>query len=157
MVSLRPNRQIHLDSSVYIAALKGETILAYGGMSRVDLAQLIFDASEAGLVIISTSMVTLVEVRWGVNLSPNSGQFRVDVIDELFDSSSTRFVDVDRAVALSARQIANRYGIRTMDAIQVASAEAAGCDELFIWDNRIVNKFSADPMPGLIVCEPYWE
>ena len=157
MVSLHPNRQIHLDSSVYIAALKGETILAYGGMSRVDLAQLIFDASEAGLVIISTSMVTLVEVRWGVNPSPNPGQFRVDVIDELFDSSSTRFVDVDRAVALSARRIANRYGIRTMDAIQVASAEAAGCGELFIWDNRIVNKFSADPMPGLIVCEPYWE
>ena len=53
-------------------------------------------------------------------------EFRVDLIDELFDRSSTRFVDVDREVALAARRIANRYGIGTMDAIQVASAEAAG-------------------------------
>ena len=130
---------------------------ANGGMSRVDLAQLVFNASEAGLVSISTSTVTLVEVRQGANSSTTSQQSRVGVIDDLFDRSLTRFVEVGRDVALSARQIANWYGISTMDAIQVASAEAAGCDELFIWDNRIVNKFSADPMPGLSIREPHWE
>ena len=156
-MNLPSNRRIHLDSSVYIAALRSETIPAHGGMSRVDLAELILDAGEAGLIAISTSMVTLVEVRRGANSSPTSGQFRVDLIDELFDRSSTRFVDVDREVALAARRIPNRYGIGTMDAIQVASAEAAGCDELFIWDNRVVSKFSTDPMPGLSVREPYWK
>ena len=155
-MSFQQNRRIHLDSSVYIAFLNGETIPAYGGLDRVDLAELIFDAGEAGLIAISTSMVTLVEVRRGANSSQTPGQFRVDLIDELFDRSSTRFVDVDYAVALTARRMANQYGIYAMDAIQVASAEAAGCAELFIWDNRVVSKFSANPMPGLSVCEPYW-
>ena len=156
-MNLLSNRRIHLDSSVYIAALRGETIPAHGGLTRVELAELILDAGEAGLLAISTSMVTLVEVRRGANSLPTSGQFHVDLIDELFDKSSTRFVDVDREVALAARRIANRYGIGTMDAIQVASAEAVGCDELFMWDNRVVSKFSANPMSGLNVCEPYWD
>ena len=156
-MSFQQNRRIHLDSSVYIAFLKDETIPAHGGLTRVDLAELILDAGEAGLIAISTSMVTLVEVRRGANSSPTSEHFRVDLIDELFDRSSTGFVDIDREVALAAGRIANRYGIGTMDAIQVASAEAAGCDELFIWDNRVVSKFSTDPMPGLSVREPYWK
>ena len=155
-MSINSDRQIHLDSSVYIAFLNGETIPAHGGLARVDIAELILDAGEAGLITIYTSTVTLVEVRRGDTSSPNSGQFRIDMIDELFRKSLTRFVDVDRAVALTARQIANGYGIQTMDAIQVASAEAARCDELFIWDDRVVRKFSADPMPGLTVCEPFW-
>ena len=156
-MSTQQNRRVHLDSSVYIAFLRDETIPAHGGISRVDLAELILDAGEAGLITVSTSTVTLVEVRRGGSSSPTSGQFRVEVIDELFDRSLTRFVYVDREVALMARRIANSYGIGTMDAIQVASAEAAGCDELFIWDNRVVSKFSANPMPGLNVCEPHWE
>ena len=126
-------------------------------MTRVELARLIFDSGEAGLIAVFTSTVTLVEVRRGTDSSSVSEQTRIRLIDSLFDRSLTRFVDVDRDVALSARRIANRYGIRTMDAIQVASAEVAGCDELFIWDNRIVSKFSADPMPGLSVREPYGE
>ena len=156
-MGLSPNRRVHLDSSVYIAFLKGETIPAHGGMNRVDLAQLILDAGEAGLITVFTSTVTLVEVRRGTDSLSVSEQSRIRLIDSLFDRSSTRFVDVDRALALSARRIANRYAISTMDAVQVASAEVARCDELFIWDNRIVSKFSVDPMPGLRVREPYWE
>ena len=155
-MSIRSDRQIHLDSSVYIAALKGEAIPAHGGLDRVNLAELIFAASEAGIVSISTSTITIVEVRRGIDSVSVSERSRIRVIDSLFERSLTRFVDVDRAVALTARQIANGYGIQTMDAIQVASAEAAGCDELFIWDDRVVRKFSADPMPGLTVCEPFW-
>ena len=156
-MSSQQNRRIHLDSSVYIAALNGETIPAHGGISRVDLTELIFDASEAGLIIISTSTVTLVEVRRGTDSLTASDQAQICAIDSLFDQSLTRFVDLDHGVASSARLIANQYGVRTMDAIQVPSAEAAGCDELFIWDNRVVSKFSANPMSGLGVCEPYWK
>ena len=156
-MSSQQNRRSHLDSSVYIAALNGETIPAHGGISRVDLTELIFDASEAGLIIISTSTVTLVEVRRGTDSLADSNQAQIRAIDSLFDQSLTRFVDLDHGVASSARLIANQYGVRTMDAIQVASAEAAGCDELFIWDNRVVSKFSANPMSGLSVCEPYWK
>ena len=122
----------------------------------MDLAELIFDASEAGLISFSTSTVTIVEVRRGTDSVSVTEQSRIRMIDSLFDRSLTRFVDVDRAVALTARRIANQYGIYAMDAIQIASALAAGCDELFIWDNRVVSKFSANPMPRLSVCEPYW-
>ena len=156
-MSLLSKRRIHLDSSVFIAALRGETISAHGGLARVELAELIFNAGESGLIAISTSMITLVEVRRGANSLPASGQVRLDVIDDLFESSLTRFTEVDRDVGLSARRIANRYGIRTMDAIQVASAVAAECEELFIWDASVVNKLSTDPLPGLAVCEPHWE
>lgn len=155
-MSFQQNKRIHLDSSVYIAFLNGETIPAHGGLARVDLAELILDAGESGIISVSTSTVTIVEVRRGTNAVSVTEQSRIRMIDSLFDRSLTRFVDVDRAVALTARRIANRYSINAMDAIQVASAEAAGCDELFIWDNRVVSKFSADPMPGLSICEPYW-
>ena len=155
-MNFQQNKRIHLDSSVYIAALNGKTIPAHGGISRVELTELIFDASEAGLITISTSTVTLVEVRRGADSLSASDQTRFRAIDSLFDQSLTCFIDLDQGVALSARLIANQYGVRTMDAIQVASAEAAGCIELFIWDNRVVSKFSADPMSGLSVCEPYW-
>ena len=156
-MSFQPNRRIHLDSSVYIAALKGETIPAHGGITRLDLTKLIFDASEARLIAISTSTATLVEVRRGTDSLAASDQAQIRAIDSLFDRSLTRFVDLDRGVALSARLIANHYGVRTMDAIQVATTEAAGCSELFIWDNQIVSKLAADPVPGLSVCEPHWE
>ena len=156
-MSTQQNRRVYLDSSVYIAALNGETIPARGGVSRVELTELIFGASEAGMITIFTSTVTLVEVRRGADSLSVSEQPQFRAIDSLFHQSLTRFVDLDHDLALSARRIANQYGIRTMDAIQVASAEAAGCDELFIWDNRVVSKFSANPMPGLSVCEPYWE
>lgn len=130
-MNLLHNRRIHLDSSVYIAYVKGETIPAHGGISRVDLAELIFDASEAGLVSVSTSTITIVEVRRGTDSVSVSEQSRIRMIDSLFDRSLTRFVDLDRGIALMARRIANRYSISTMDAVQVASAEAAGCDEYF--------------------------
>ena len=156
-MSLPSHRRVHLDSSVYLAFLKGETIPAYGGMNRVGLAEFIFDAGEAGLITVLTSTITLVEVRRGVDSPSASEQSRISVIDSLFDRSSTYFIDVDRAVALSARRIANQYGIGTTDAIQVASADAARCSDLFIWDNRIVSKFSADPLPGLSVRDPYPE
>ena len=85
-----------------------------------------------------------------------SEQARIALIDSLFGRILTQFVDLNRDIAMSARRIANHYGIGTMDAIQVASAESAGCNELFIWDNRIVNRLTADPIPGLSVREPYW-
>ena len=53
-MGLSSHRRVHLDSSVYIAFLKGETIPAHGGMNRVDLAQLILDAGEAGLITVFT-------------------------------------------------------------------------------------------------------
>ena len=154
-MSLRPNRGAHLDSSVYIAALRGEIIPACGGLSRVDLAQLIFDASEAGLISLYTSTITIVEVRRGPESGPSFDLPHVALIDSLFDRTLTRFVGVDREVALAARRIANQYGINAMDAIQIASAGAAGCEELFIWDNRVVSKFSTAPLSGLNVCEPH--
>lgn len=156
-MSLNPHRRIHLDSSVYLAFLKREAIQANGGMTRAQVARRIFDDAEVGRVYVSTSTVTLVEVRRGVDSPAISEQVRIALIDSLFGRILTQFVDLNRDIAMSARRIANHYGIGTMDAIQVASAEAARCNELFIWDNRIVNRLSADPIPGLNVCEPYWE
>ena len=66
-MSLRRNRRIHLDSSVYIAFLKGETIQASGGLTRVELARMILGASEAGPITVSTSTITIVEVRRGTD------------------------------------------------------------------------------------------
>ena len=156
-MGLPPHRRVHLDSSVYIAFLKREMIHAFRGMTRAVVARRIFEDAEAGRMSVFTSMVTLVEVRRGMDSRSIADQARIRSIDSLFNRSSTHFIDVDRALALSARRIANQYGISTMDAIQVASAVAAGCSELFIWDNRIVSKFSTNPIPGLSVREPYWE
>ena len=150
------NKRIHLDSSVYIAFQKGETIPAHNNLSRVYVAKLIFDGAEAGEVSLFTSTVSLVEVQRGQNVTQESESSISAKIDALFSRSSTQFVETDRDVAISARQIAVRYGIRTMDAIQVASALRVGCHEAFFWDGTIVRKFSNAPLPDLLICEPYW-
>ena len=150
------NKRIHLDSSVYIAFLKGETIPAYNNMSRVSLAKLIFDGAEAGEVSLFTSTVSLVEVRRGENVTQESESEVFAKIDALFSRSSTQFVELDRDVAISARLLAVRYGLPLMDAVQVASALRVGCHEAFFWDMRIVRKFGNAPLPNLLICEPYW-
>ena len=151
------DRRIHLDSSVYIAFLKGETIQAAGGLSRAELARMIFRAAEVGQISVFTSTASLVEVRRGVDSSSLSADDRYRLIDDLFDRSLTTYVEVDRHVAISARRIAVEYGIKTLDAIQIASAQSARCEELFIWDCNVVRKFSANPLPLLRVCAPYRE
>lgn len=152
-----PNRRIHLDSSVYIAFQKGETIQAAGGLGRAELARMIFQAAEVGRIAVFTSTASLVEVRHGVEFSSLSADARYRLIDQLFERSLTTFVEVDRDVALLARQIAVEYGIKTLDAIQIASARPAGCHELFIWDKNVVRKFTSNPLADLRVSDPYWE
>lgn len=155
-MTLSQNRRIYLDSSVYIAFLKGEQIPAAGGMTRVALARLIFGSAEAGRADVFTSAITLVEVRKGNDAPQVSSLDRLVAIDALFDRTSTRFVEVGRVLAISAREVANKYGLNLADAIHVASAMSAGCAELFIWDESVVRKISGSPVPGLSVCEPHW-
>lgn len=156
-MSQRQNRRVLFDSSVYIAFLKGETTPAAGGMTRAELALLFFEAAEEGRISAFTSTISIVEVRRGMDLSQVSNQERIRRIDGLFNRTRTRFVEVDRDVALNARSIANEYGLRSMDAIQIASAQAADCEEMFIWDGNVVRKFADRPLSSLRICDPYWE
>ena len=153
----RQSRRVFLDSSVYIAFLKGETIPAAAGMTRVELARLLFGAAEVGRISFFTSTISIVEVRRGVDSPAISTQTRLRLIDGLFDRTLTRFVEVDRDVALSARSMANEYNLKNMDAIQISSDRAANCEEMFIWDENVVRKFSERPLHGLRVCDPFWE
>ena len=147
------NNRTYLDSSVYLAFLKGETIQAANGMTRVELARRILGDAETGDVQIFTSAITIVEVRRvGGSPQPNVLQAVLDVLDR----TDARLVAVDRSLALRAQSLANDYDIRTMDAIHVASADFANCNELFMWDDSVVRKIARNPLPRLRVCEPYW-
>ena len=156
-MSQRRNRRVLFDSSVYIAFLKGESIPAAGGMTRAELSLLLFGAAEEERISAFTSTISIVEVRRGMELTQLSNQEHIRRIDGLFDRTRTRFVEVDRDVALAARSIANEYGLTNMDAIQIASAQAPDCEELFIWDGNVVRKFSEHPLSNLRICDPYWE
>ena len=155
MTTPRSNR-IYFDSSVYLAFLKGEKVPAEGDRTRVELASLLMKDAEAGRLEVYTSAITIVEVRHvgnnPIGLQPNSP----GAINEVFDKTSTRLVEVGRELALRAQELATRYGLSTMDAIHVASAEFAKCGELFMWDADVVRKIDRAPLTGLRVCEPYW-
>ena len=131
-MTMRQNERTYLDSSVYLAFLKGETKQAASGLTRAELARRILSSAEAGKLEIFTSAVTIVEVRRvgnsPIRFQPNA----LDAINAIFERTSTKMVEVSRELALRAQALATGYGLRTMDAIHLASAEFANCRELFM-------------------------
>lgn len=156
MTTPRSNR-IYFDSSVYLAFLKGEKTPAEGGRTRVELATLLVKDAAAGRLEVYTSAITIVEVRHVGNSPDGSQPDSLDAINEVFDKTSTNLVEVGRELALRAQGLATGYGLSTMDAIHVASAEFAKCGELFMWDDQAVRRIARAPLAGLQVREPYWQ
>jgi predicted nucleic acid-binding protein len=124
----------YLDSSVFIAWIKGEII---EGVDRKKIAEHILNQASRGEFQIYTSTLTLAEVH-----KPRHGTRLADDQDErilaYFEHDFFRLVDVDRNIAEQANRLCREHNIAPNDAIHVACALRAGCDVLLAWDDKLI-------------------
>lgn len=139
-------RKPYLDSSIFIAWVKGEVI---GTVDRGKVAQHILSSAENGKFSIYTSTLTLAEVH-KLRIGPVLPIGDSDKILEYLERKHVKVIDVDRRIGEHANRLCREYGIYPNDAIHMASALRAGCDVLYAWDNRFT-KVTGDL---IIVKEP---
>lgn len=139
-------RKPYLDSSVFIAWIKGEVAK---GVDRRAVVDSILALAERGQFQIYTSALTLAEVhkpRGTERLSDDLG----DQILAYFEHEFIRIVDVDRNIAEQAHKKCREHAIYPNDAIHLACAMKAGCDVLLAWDDR----FNKVKEPSIRIEEP---
>jgi predicted nucleic acid-binding protein len=135
----------YLESSVFIAWLKGEAITqtdADGKViaceNRADIAKHILSLAEAGQFHVYTSSITITEVHKGNNNCKAAPEGDSKMID-FFRNRYFKIVDVDRSIAESAHRLCRKNGLKPYDAVHLACAVRAGCDVLLTWDSDLLN------------------
>lgn len=140
----------YLESSVFIALIKGEVI---DGVDRGEIAQNILDDAAGGRWPVFTSTFTLAEVIKDRN-RPMLTLTEEQRIDDFFKHEYIKLVTLDREIAELARKVARAHNLRPPDAVHLASAIKVEADELLTWDkdNFPINH----TIEGVAIKLPYW-
>ena len=141
-----PYRRPYLDSSVYIAAIKGEK-------RRADLAKHILDDAESGKLQVVGSTFVIAEVIRAKNQPPLSVEDE-RIVDQYVLRESMVWVELDVSLAVEARRLARAHGLKPADAVHLASAIRGEADVLFRWDDRFIK--DGGTVEGINISEPYW-
>ena len=138
----------YLDSSVYIAAIKGEE-------GRVDIAKRILDEARKGTLHIVGSTFVIAEVIRAKGSTAPLTAAQEKVIDEYVFHDYITWVELDVSLALDARQLARQHtSLKPVDAVHLAAAIRGGADQLLRWDDKF--KISdGTSIEGVTVCEPH--
>ena len=161
-MSDEPDR-VYLDACVLLAYVTDEP-------DRATVVQSILDDARQSRIEILTSVLSITEVAY-VPSGADSGiaADEDNAIDELWTPASPiTLVDISETVARGARQVIRRAkhspgaGVRSADAIHLASAELHGCDWFFTYENeakrtrwntlivpKVVEPFTSSPQLGL--------
>lgn len=117
-------------------------------------------AAEKGMITLFTSVLSQVEVAYGINeqinktLEPNIES----KIDELWaDRDVIKIVDYHELIGLEARglmrlAVTRGWQLKPIDAIHLATAKSVNAQEFQTYDKSL-EKFSTDL--GIIICEPH--
>jgi predicted nucleic acid-binding protein len=127
--ALSGTARLGLDSSVFIYFVESNP-------QYVALVREVFRRINAGLVAGRSSVITLTEVL----THPKRGEDRAlerNYRVMLLDSRNFRLLETDRVIADSAADLRARYGLRTPDAIQIATVLQAGCEAFLTNDRRL--------------------
>ncbi|MFZ5451416.1 MAG: type II toxin-antitoxin system VapC family toxin [Thermodesulfobacteriota bacterium] len=125
----------YLDSSVFIAWIKGEVV---NGVDRKDIADHILGIAQKGSFKINISAFTLAEVhkKKGAE-SPKLEPDEDELILAYFEHDFFNIIDVTRDIGEHANRLCRQYSLLPADAIHLACALRAKCDVLLAWDDRL--------------------
>ena len=136
MASQYQYRKPYLDSSVFIAWLKGEVEVGTG-VDRGKIGTHIMNLAAKGEYLIYASAWSLAEVH-----KPRGGTALADDQDErilaFFENDFIRLIVVDRLIGEQANRLCRLYGLKPGDAVHLACALRAGCDVLLAWDGDLL-------------------
>lgn len=119
----------YLDSSVYIAAIKGEVAEPGKGETSAQILQL---ASQT-LFPVFASVFVLTEVL-RVKGHPPLILAEEQAIDKYLSGNFITWIELDIPLARQARDLARLHSLKPVDAIHLSSAIRAGADQLLAWD-----------------------
>ncbi|TDU89186.1 putative nucleic acid-binding protein [Kribbella voronezhensis] len=134
---------VYLDSSAFIAAILAE----HGSEPIIDLLEKV----EQGSITLVAATASLVEVRGGGLSRPADPAVDAAILSRLL-GPNVLLVELDRVTALKARALAQKYRLKTWDAVHLASAIVGGAEVLMTLDTD----FPLDTdVEGVWVCKPY--
>ncbi len=119
----------YLDTSVYIAAIKGE--VAEPGRGDVS-GQIIQLASQSVFPVFASVFVLteVLRVKGNPPLTPSEEQD----VDKYLSGNFISWIELDIPLALQARNLARQHSLKPVDAVHLSSAIRAGADQLLAWD-----------------------
>jgi predicted nucleic acid-binding protein len=131
-------RKPYIESSVFIAFIKGET--QKGNHDCEKVVGSILEAAKRGLFQIFTSSLTIAEVFKNKKSIGLTEQQNAD-LRPYFREAYIQLIEVDRAIGERANELCRTHqrsldipALRPNDAIHLASAERAGCEVLLAYD-----------------------
>lgn len=151
-----PDR-IYWDSVSYLNYLKGNH-------PRHNELQMIIDDWKSGAVTIVTSALTITEVLY-VKIQDSEARMQIDRsreedLRQLFEPPPHQFltiVELNRWIAMGARELVWSYGVLPKDAIHVASALQAHVPVLHTFDGGLIKRSGTlGGNPTLRIEEPQW-
>lgn len=137
----------YLDSSVYISAIKGEG----AEPGRGELSARILDLGQRGECIVVGSVFVYAEVIKDRG-QPRLTEEQEEKIDRFLGQEFITWVEVDFPLAKKARGLARDLGLKPVDAVHLATAIRAGCDQLLAWDSDFEVGATVE---GVLLTEPH--
>jgi predicted nucleic acid-binding protein len=141
-----PYRLAYLDADVWTSALIGEP-------GRAEIVRPILAAADAGEIKLLVSALMPIEVLGGPTRSRT--QQHEEAAEAIVTRSSNIVVPAGRNVALLARRYRLEYGLKTMDALHLASAVRGHADVFFTWNMDDFGRVGPE-VAGVKISKPYW-
>lgn len=134
-------RRIALDTNMFVYALEDKGKLG-------DEARKLLQEIKAKKFIACTSVITIHEVLTGVYKKGMAEKVQ-DYVLAITGDGLIKVVEFTQQIALSSAQIRAKYGLKTPDAIQIASAISVEASTFFTGDKRIPRKIGKLIVKGL--------
>lgn len=130
-------RRVYFDANVFLAYVGNE-------IGRADTVQTLMDEARRGQIEILTSTLSIAEVAFGAHERDHGlTEAGEEAIEQLWTPASPIIlVDVSQAVTRNARTLIRRArvdgvgGLRSADAIHLATGRMFGCDTVFTYENE---------------------
>jgi len=156
-----PFKKPYVDSSVFVAHIKGEINPAAKNMTRVQITTGVMGDAEDGKFSLITSSSTLAEVRRIKDRTEQLTPDEVIKIKEFFGRFLQHewifLADVTRQIGELAQDYGRLWDIAPIDSIHLATAVTLKCDVMLVWDKKFTRALPGDVIDGVHVMEPFWE
>ena len=142
-------KTVYWDANVFNALFGRED-------GRVETCEAIERSVREGNVLIYTSTATFVECVWIKGLERRLNPTHESVISKYFQHKFIRPVICDRQISDSARSLLWKFypGLKSKDAIHVASALFVGVDVLHTYDDFLIGMYGKIGEPSLTIVRP---
>jgi predicted nucleic acid-binding protein len=140
----------YIDANVYIAMLQGSSAKD-PEKARIS-AEILYLGERGELSVHASTFIEAEVIKPPGEEKPITPEQEA-MIEGYFDKDFIVWLEVDRVIARKARKLARDHGMKPPDAVHVATALRAGCDQFLTWDEKLHK--GGRNIEGLVICEPH--